>query len=172
MIFINPGPGYECCLHHPGASRDHRRQWQLRAIQGFLIALAALLAALAVAPARATEAPVTDIPKKLDENMASILASLAFGHQISPLDFNPENSEIAPNFFVFYGLSPPPAIMGSFGIFAVNPWTGDVWALWFCKKITSPAARNFQAQIRRLFKPEEMKQYSRLRHLEPPCMYP
>jgi len=72
------------------------------------------------------------------------------------------------DFFVFDGLSKPPA-EGSFGFFAVNQWTGDVWNLWGCHRLSTPALRKSQAAIRRRFTPTEMPQYARLRHLKPLC---
>jgi hypothetical protein len=59
---------------------------------------------------------------------------------------------------------------GSGGYFAVNPWTGDVWDLWACgKRYSTPALRKAQAAIRKRFTPAEMKEYPRLRDLDPGC---
>ena len=60
--------------------------------------------------------------------------------------FDPDGKSGA--FFVFHGLTNPP-VEGSFGYFAVNPWTGDVWALWGCHRLSTPALRKSQAAIRR-----------------------
>lgn len=72
-------------------------------------------------------------------------------------------------FFVFDGLNKPPAD-GSFGFFAVNRWTGDVWALWGCHRLTSPALRRAQVEIRRRFTRSELKEYVRLHSLKPECI--
>jgi hypothetical protein len=74
------------------------------------------------------------------------------------------------SFFVYNGLTKPPA-EGSFGFFAVNPWTGDVWNLWGCQRLSTPALRKSQAAIRRHFTREELKQYARLRRLKPECIF-
>jgi hypothetical protein len=73
-----------------------------------------------------------------------------------------------PPFIVFDGLSKPPA-EGSFGVFAVNPWTGDVWNLWGCHRLSTPALRKSQAAIRRHFTLTETKRYAGLRRLKPTC---
>jgi hypothetical protein len=78
------------------------------------------------------------------------------------------SSNFSPPFLVFQGASKPPA-EGSFGYFAVNPWTGDVWNLWGCHRLSTPALRKSQAAIRQRFSREELKQYARLRRLKPVC---
>jgi hypothetical protein len=77
--------------------------------------------------------------------------------------------KMSPPFFVYYGLNEPPA-EGGFGYFAVNPWTGDVWALSGCHKLTTPALRKSQMEIRKRFTREELQQYARLRRLKPECV--
>jgi hypothetical protein len=77
--------------------------------------------------------------------------------------------KMSPPFFVYYGLSETPA-EGAFGYFAVNPWTGDVWALSGCHKLTTPALRKSQMEIRKRFTREELQQYARLRRLKPECV--
>jgi len=79
------------------------------------------------------------------------------------------DSNLSPPFFVFYGVNQPP-VEGSFGYFAVNPWTGDVWALWGCRKLSTRALRKSQAEIRKRFTREELKQYARLRRIKPECI--
>lgn len=108
------------------------------------------------------------IPWKLDETTARNLAVLAVGHGAEPGDFNYGGASEGYPFFVFDGLSRSPA-EGSFGFFAVNPWTGDVWALWGCHKLSTPKLRQSQADIRRRFTADELKQYARLRNLKPDC---
>ena len=59
---------------------------------------------------------------------------------------------------------------GSGGYFAVNPWTGDVWDMWDCgKQYSTPGLRKAQAVIRKRFSPAELKEYPRLRDLNPGC---
>lgn len=70
-------------------------------------------------------------------------------------------------FFKFQGLGP---VAGSYGFFAVNPWTGDVWALWGCKRQSTPSLRKRQAKIRQRFSPEEAKSYQKLRDIRPECI--
>lgn len=72
-------------------------------------------------------------------------------------------------FIVFNTISRPPA-NGGFGYFAVNEWTGDVWALWGCHRLSTPALRKSQAAIRKWFTPDELSQYARLRRLKPECI--
>jgi len=59
---------------------------------------------------------------------------------------------------------------GTFGFFAVNPWTGDVWALWGCHKLSTAALRKSQAEIRRHFPPAKLKRYDQLSGLRPDCV--
>jgi hypothetical protein len=105
-------------------------------------------------------------PWKLDEQAAQRLAAKAYGHGKDPkwFDYGPGMSS---PFFVFYGLNQTD---GGFGYFAVNPWTGDVWALWGCHKLSTPALRKSLAEIRRRFTLEELKQYRRLANLKPECI--
>mgnify|MGYP001555261639 FL=1 len=74
-----------------------------------------------------------------------------------------------PHFIIFYGINKSPA-EGSFGFYAVNPWTGDVWQLWGCYKLTSPALRKSQAAIRKRFTQAELKHYTELSDLKPECI--
>jgi hypothetical protein len=114
----------------------------------------------------------TTISREIDESTAQRLAAEAFFGADKDLEFLDYDGSISrnftPPFIVFDGLSKPPA-EGSFGVFAVNPWTGDVWNLWGCHRLSTPALRKSQAAIRRRFTPAEMKQYARLRRLKPEC---
>jgi hypothetical protein len=132
-----------------------------------LYAIAFVAGAIVLYHDTATHA--ADIPWKLDEKTAQALAALAAGDGANPGDLDPDLPTNDPPFFVFDGISPPPA-EGSFGFFAVNPWTGDVWALWGCRKLSTPALRKLQAEIRQRFTREELKQYAKLRNLKPECV--
>ena len=110
-----------------------------------------------------------DIPKKIDEDMALRLAAESNHGGLKYLDsYDYEGpSTWTPPFYEFDGLGP---VTGSFGFFAVNPWTGDVWSLWDCKKLGTPASRRDLAKIRERFTAEELKQYAKLSRLHPKCM--
>lgn len=108
-----------------------------------------------------------ELPWKIDEQTAQRLAAEAYDREMDPkwFDFDPGMSH---RFFEFDGLNQ--SSNGSFGFFAVNPWTGDVWALWGCHKLSTPALRKSQAEIRRRFTHEELKHYARLSRLKPDCV--
>ncbi len=105
------------------------------------------------------------IPGKIDESTAQRLAAETVYGGDKYLEFFYFDSNDG-SFVVFYGASKPPA-EGGFGYFAVNPWTGDVWALWGCHKLSTPALRKSQAAIRQRFTFGELKQYAQLRRLKP-----
>jgi hypothetical protein len=130
-----------------------------------LIAVAAALLPLCCAAA----AQRAEIPWKIDEPTAERLVAEGWDHGRLPgvLDYDPKMRR---RFFEFYGISTAPESEGGFGYFAVNPWTGDVWDLWGCHKLSTPALRKSQAKIRRRFTREELKQYPRLAALKPECI--
>ncbi len=106
------------------------------------------------------------IPFKLDEPTAERLASEGeFGSDKDHKYFD-YDSGMDKIFFVFLGVGE----QSNFGFFAVNPWTGDVWSLGNCKKLTTPALRRSQVAIRKRFTAEELKQYRRLSRIEPECL--
>jgi len=107
-----------------------------------------------------------EVPWKLDERTAQRLAAEAYGHGKDPKWFDPDPGMGRP-FFVFYGLNPSD---GGFGFFAVNPWTGDVWALWGCRKLSTAALRRSLAEIRRRFSAAELREYQRLARRKPECI--
>lgn len=82
-----------------------------------------------------------------------------------------DNQRMSPPFYSYSVLNPPPATWGVFGHFAVNPWTGDVWALLGCHRLSTRSLRRSQALIRRRFTPSEAKRYERLRRVKPDCVY-
>ena len=115
-------------------------------------------------------ARTAEIPPKIDEPTAQHLAAEAHYGAGKYLDVFDYASTMGRPFFVYYGLTEPP-VQGSFGYFAVNPWTGDVWALWGCHRLSTPALRKSQAVIRLRFTREELKQYARLHRLKPECIF-
>ncbi len=112
------------------------------------------------------------IPEKIDKRLPSIWRPKPFlgrtGIWGSSNMTTVSATTLTPPFLVYHGSNQPPA-GGSFGFFAVNPWTGDVWALWGCARLSTPALRKSQAAIRRCFTRTEMQQYARLRRLKPTC---
>jgi hypothetical protein len=121
--------------------------------------------AVGILVAVVSSANAVEVPQKIDNSGALHLMAEAIG-QVDA-DYLVDDSDGTP-FFVFNGLSRPPA-EGSFGYFAVNPWTGDVWNLWGCHRLSTPALRKSQAAIERRFTRAELKQYDRLRDLKPEC---
>lgn len=128
------------------------------------IAAAAVALWCPIAPARRL-----DVPWKIDEPTAERLVAEGWRHGKLPgvLDYDPGMSR---RFFEFYGITTSPGSEGGFGYFAVNPWTGDVWALWGCHQLSTPTLRRSQAQIRRRFTHDELKQYPRLARFKPKCV--
>ena len=126
----------------------------------------ALVIVAGVLLCRAGVSDATDLDWKIDEETAQHLAAEGWDHGKSPrwFDYDPG---LGRPFFVFYGLNKSD---GGFGYFAVNPWTGEVWALWGCHKLSTPALRRDLAAIQRRFKPEEIKEYARLSRLKPECI--
>lgn len=106
----------------------------------------------------------TELPWKIDEQTALRLAAEAYGVDEKWFDYDAGMSR---PFFVYYGLTESD---GSFGFFAVNPWTGDVWSLWGCRRLSTPALRKSQAEIRRRFTLQELKEYRRLSRIKPECI--
>ena len=112
-----------------------------------------------------------DVPWKIDETTAQILAvDAVYGSTkyINSFAYEGSDSKIDPPFFVYDGMGP---VNGSFGFFAVNPWTGDVWNLWGCWKESKPASRKLQVKIRKKFTADELKQYTHLSRLKPGCTF-
>lgn len=110
----------------------------------------------------------TRIPWKIDEPTAKRLAAEAvYGADKYLGSFVYDSND--GSFIVFNTISKPPA-NGGFGYFAVNEWTGDVWALRGCHRLSTPALRKSQAAVRGRFTSDELKQYARLRHLKPQCI--
>ncbi|MGH7065413.1 MAG: hypothetical protein ACREET_15165 [Stellaceae bacterium] len=110
----------------------------------------------------------TRMPWKIGEATAKRLAAEAvYGADkyLDAYDFDANDGS-----FVIFNTSSKPPAEGGFGFFAVNLWTGDVWALWGCHRLSTPALRKSQAAIRRRFTRAELKQYASLRRLKPLCI--
>jgi hypothetical protein len=125
-----------------------------------------VLIGVAMISCHGVAASETRIPWKIDESTAKRLAAEAvYGADkyLNAYDFDSNNGS-----FIVFNTNSAPA-EGGFGYFAVNAWTGDVWALWGCHRLSTPALRKSQAAIHREFTREELKQYARLRRLKPEC---
>jgi len=108
----------------------------------------------------------TKIPWRVNEETAKRLVAEAVyetDNYMNAYDFDSGDRS-----FIIFNTNSAPA-EGGFGFFAVNRWTGDVWALWGCHRLSTPALRKSQAAIRRRFSPAQMKQYARLSRLKPEC---
>jgi len=103
-----------------------------------------------------------EIPQKIASEEARKLALLATGEVSLEYD-GPSKYD---QFFVFEALGPE---AGS-SFFKVNPWTGDVWDEWGCKKLSTPGLRKLQAKIRKRFTKDELKEYQKLRKIRPECV--
>lgn len=103
-----------------------------------------------------------DIDKKVDAHMGEKLIELLFDHSYEPgID---EVKGLQKNFLVYAVIGERQGMRGDY---AVNPWTGDVWNLWGCKRESNSALRKAQAEIKKRFTLEEMKQYHRFHLLRP-----
>ncbi len=109
-----------------------------------------------------------EIPWKIDEKTAHILTAEAHDGGMDlwqAYDYD-DGNRMSPGFFAYTELG---LEADNVGVFAVNPWTGDVWSLWECKKISTPASRAIQKEIRKRFTLEELYQYKRLGRIKPSC---
>lgn len=106
------------------------------------------------------------IPFKINEPTALRLVVEATGDPPGVFEYEGDNSPMSPPFFTYGGLG---AEAGFFGFFAVNPWTGDVWELRSCKRLSTAILHRSQAEIRKRFAPEERKLHARLGQLHPRC---
>jgi hypothetical protein len=133
--------------------------------KSILIGLA--VSALGIALNRPAAGLATEVLPRIDEQTAQRLVAEAYGRGVGPdwFDFDPGMSH---QFLEFDGINQ--SGNGSFGFFAVNPWTGDVWALWGCHKLSTAALLKSQAEIRGRFQPWDPKRYDRLSALRPDCV--
>lgn len=116
-----------------------------------------------------TLAEAKELPFKIDAPTARHLVSE--GAEVIEMvvhDTGDEDRRSAPPFFNFVWQVTPTG--GNLGYFSVNPWTGDVWTRWSCKRLSTPALHKSQAKIRKLWTAAELKQYAKLHHLRPACV--
>jgi hypothetical protein len=126
------------------------------------------LGGLCVAAWAWASAAQAEVPKKLTEPQAYQILRKAYGNLHGGVfEYGPDMDKV---FYAYQGIGPA-GTEGSFGFFAVNPWTGDVWALWGCHKLKTPRLRPLKAEVRRRFTSEELKQYRRLSGLKPECVF-
>jgi hypothetical protein len=109
-----------------------------------------------------------DIPPKIDVEGARKLAYEAVGRVVSKGSFDYDGGSANQPFIGFQAFGD--SVAGSFGFYAVNPWTGDVWALWGCRRLSTPALRKAQKEIKDRFTPSERADYQRLHKLRPVCI--
>jgi len=105
-----------------------------------------------------------DVAAKINGKTAARLAAQGYGWNLKYMDYDREER----SFFVFaalggqYGTAPV-------GWLGVNRWTGDVWDVWNCRRLSTAALRKSQASIHQRFRRDERRQYARLRALKPVC---
>lgn len=106
----------------------------------FGIALALVLGAATAAAAR----DATDIAKKISLKDGARLAAEAVGGSARSMDFD---GKMAPPYYVYAWLGN--GLLAVMGFLEVNPWAGDVWDMWSCNRLSTPALVKPQARIRR-----------------------
>jgi hypothetical protein len=116
----------------------------------------------------AKSAYADEIPWKIDEKTSHILVAEAnYGDMKFWKDYDYDNQgRISSGFFSYIELG---LNADTIGVFAVNPWTGDVWSLWECRKIGTLTSLAIQKKIRLRFTSEELPQYERLSQIKPSC---
>jgi hypothetical protein len=115
-------------------------------------------------------AEAENIPRKLtaEDAFAILEMTLRGGSNYGGVD--DATSPRSQPFFLFQGIG---RYSATIGWWAVNPWTGDMWTVWFCddeKRLDSPFLLKARAMFKRRFSQEELKQYERLRELKPGCL--
>lgn len=121
-----------------------------------------LLAVASIAAASATEAS-----RKIDHEAARRLAAEAFKWNERYVEYDHDDR----SFFIVAPMGGEYATAPVTWL-AVNPWTGDVWELWTCKRLSTPALRKSQAAIRESFSGAEARQYAKLHAMKPACYGP
>ena len=74
-------------------------------------------------------------------------ALIAVNQEAPSVRVEPLRYDYAPEFYAFAATWPNSDGDPLIGYFAVNPWTGDVWDINACKRISSPALRREQEAI-------------------------
>jgi len=109
------------------------------------------------------QANAAEMSKKIDAHLAHELAklSLDYHNKGGALEFAPKASDN--DFFVFQGIG----TQSTFGWYAVNSWTGDVWNTMSCQRLSNPELRVEQEKIKKQFNENQMKEYDQLHALGP-----
>ncbi len=140
--------------------------------QGAVFAIAFFVSAFALCcrmPGDAADI-LKDIPWKIDEPAARLMAAEAKGDEYRPDQFRVSLRHKSPPFFVLDLLNRP-GLKGVAGFYAVNPWTGDVWNLLGCYELMTPDLLVSKLEIRKRFGHEELKHYDELDRIKPECVY-
>jgi hypothetical protein len=103
-----------------------------------------------------------DVDKKVDDRLGEKLIELLFDDSRKPGIEEVEG--LQENFLVYTVIGEREGMKSDYG---VNPWTGDVWDLWECKRISTPSLQKAQGDIRKRYSPEELGQYNKLHMLRP-----
>ena len=127
--------------------------------------LVSLVFALALGVAAAASAGTAiDLPKKIGTKAGARLAAEAVGGSARSMDFD---GKMAPPYYVYAWLGN--GLLAVMGFLEVNPWTGDVWDMWSCNRLSTPTLVKSQARIRRQFTREDLKFYDELHDMTPEC---
>jgi len=110
------------------------------------------------------------IPTKLSHDEAVAISFKVYGVTPDEAFFEPQDWNEGDAFAVFEACSVPHN--GCSGWIAINMWTGDPWDAWLCKRLPGSNVKRELAGIRDRFTKEELKQYSKLHRLKPPCLGP
>jgi len=136
--------------------------WRIRSLR---IATACLLVLVGSSAARAEEPS-----KKVDDQEAMKLVLTALGPPLPGAGLDVTSPEGFAPFLLVQALGNEAF---TFGWYAVNPWTGDVWDVWICrleKRMSTPALRAEQAAIKHRFTAKELAAYPALRKIKPNCL--
>ncbi len=103
-----------------------------------------------------------EIAPKVDEELGKKLVRSIFTHMPKP--GVEEVKEFQKNFIDYIAIG---IHQGEQNDYAVNPWTGDVWDLWSCERVSNASLRKMQTEIKQKFNSDEIKEYKRLHNLRP-----
>jgi hypothetical protein len=107
------------------------------------------------------------VAQKVDRQAAQQLAAQGYSWPLIYMEYDRREK-----FFYLFAALGGQYATAPVGWITVNPWTGDVWDVWSCNKLSTATLRKSQAAIRRKFQRDELRQYSRLRALKPICHGP